>query len=104
MNSTSCPSPAGLDATLGPPSPGRIEELERLALVAQCGGDGAALADEAGRITWVNDSFVRVTGFPAAEAMSRTPRELLTGPETRDETIAALERALATHATWLGEM
>ncbi|MGH8516941.1 MAG: putative bifunctional diguanylate cyclase/phosphodiesterase [Panacagrimonas sp.] len=41
------------------------------------------MADRAGRISWVNQAFTRLYGFPAREVLSQTPRVLKSGRQTQ---------------------
>lgn len=58
------------------------KESRRLSLVARHAMDSVIMSDAQGRIIWVNDTFEKVTGYAASEALGRTPGELLNGPET----------------------
>ncbi len=66
-------------------------ETQRLALVARHANDSVMLMDQVGRIIWVNDAFVRITGWSAEEAIGRNPGELLNHPETDSEAIRIVE-------------
>ncbi len=48
----------------------------------------------AGEIDWVNDAFTRITGYPLAEVMGKTPG-LLYGQQTDRYTMEVIEKALA---------
>ena len=54
----------------------------RLAEVARLTGQMVIVTDPQRRITWVNDSFTRITGYPADQVLGRTPGALLQGPDT----------------------
>ncbi len=69
-------------------------ELERLALIAKETDNMVVLTDANCVITWVNDSFTKVTGYAAAEAVGRRPSELLQGPETNQSTMAYIREKL----------
>ncbi len=55
-------------------------ELARLALVAAKTDNAAFITDPDGRIEWVNDGFVRLTGHTANEAAGKQPAHLVLGP------------------------
>ncbi len=57
-------------------------EARRLALVAAHTYNGVIITDTHGKITWVNPSFTRLTGYTLAEAVGRHPDEFLLGPDT----------------------
>jgi len=67
----------------------RIQESEsrKLALVAARTDNAVILTDAEGRIQWVNDGFMRMTGWTLAEIQGRTPGSFLQGPETDPETV-----------------
>ncbi len=70
-------------------------EARRLATVAQYANDCVVVSGGDGRIEWVNDSFVRTTGYSPDEAIGQTPGDLLNGPETSRETTDAIANSLA---------
>ena len=56
-------------------------ELQRLALVAEHTTALVLITDAQDRITWVNSSFTRATGWPLVDAQGRLPGELLVSPQ-----------------------
>jgi PAS domain S-box-containing protein len=70
-------------------------EARRLALVAARTYNGVILTDTQGKITWVNDSFTRLTGYTAAEAVGRHPDDFLLGPDTDPIALAGKKKARA---------
>ena len=68
-------------------------ELERLVQVVQHTSNSVTISDPAMRITWVNDAFTRITGYTLAEAVGKTPEELIgngkAAPATRQQLHAA---------------
>ena len=69
-------------------------ELERMALVAKHTSNAVIVTDSQRRITWVNDGFVRISGYTAEEAIGRSPAELLQSEQTDPDVIATLRAAL----------
>ncbi len=67
----------------------RLQEAESrtLALVAARTDNAVVLTDAEGGIVWVNDGFVRMTGWTLAEVQGRKPGSFLQGPETDRETV-----------------
>ncbi len=57
-------------------------QMQRLAEVANRTSNAVVVADAAGRIEWVNESFERLTGWPLAEVRGRRPGDFLQGPAT----------------------
>ncbi|MEX0303159.1 MAG: ATP-binding protein, partial [Leisingera sp.] len=66
-------------------------EARRLALVAENANDSVMLMDREGRITWVNDSFTRITGYSYDDAVGQLPGDLLNSGETEAATIRLLQ-------------
>ena len=52
-------------------------DASRLALVARHMDDGVVIADEHGRIEWVNDAFTELSGYTLDEAIGRARIDLL---------------------------
>ena len=57
-------------------------EYRKLALVASRTDNAVVVTDAKGRVEWVNDGFVRMTGFTLDEVKGRTPGKMLQGEET----------------------
>ncbi|MEC3860933.1 response regulator [Mesobacterium sp. TK19101] len=72
----------------------RQKELKQLSLVARHANDSVIVSGADRRILWVNDAFTRTTGFSRAEAVGRSPADLLNGRGTDLETSARLEAAI----------
>lgn len=53
------------------------------------------LCDPAYRITWVNDSFVKLSGFPLREVNGKDPISILTGPDTAVDSVDKLKKAIS---------
>ena len=96
-----------LEASWGPP-PAEADESENLAealrlaqrhasqlqLFADRTDNGILITDARRRIEWVNEGFIRITGFSLAEARGRTPDALLYGPETNPGSLAFIDQRL----------
>lgn len=77
------------------PAPGAPAENERLlARVATHTKIAVVLTDARRRITWVNASFTRLSGYPFAEALGRNPGQLLQCEHSNPEVIKAMREAL----------
>ncbi len=77
-------------------APRAVQEVERLALVAQRTSDAVAITDSDGRINWINEGFVRLTGYHACDVLGRTRDTLLLSESTDALTSEALRQAIAT--------
>jgi PAS domain S-box-containing protein len=62
------------------------EEIQKLSLVASQISSGVIIMDPEGRIEWVNDSLLRMTGYIFNELAGRTI-DLLNGPESDATTV-----------------
>ena len=71
-------------------------DLARLALVAKNTNNAVVIGGVDGRVAWVNDAFVRITGFTKEEATGRTPGELLNFEKTDANEVTRLSEA--THS------
>jgi PAS domain S-box-containing protein len=75
----------------------RIEadkRLRMLSLVASGTDNGVVITDAQGLTIWVNDSFVRHTGYTLAEMMGQTPGAVLQGPDTDPATVARIHERM----------
>jgi len=61
------------------------------------------ITDHEGRIAWVNEAFVRMSGFPAAELKGKTPHILFSGQQD-DSVYADLWNTLRRGNVWRGEL
>ena len=57
--------------------------------------DAIVMLDRAGVASWVNRSFIELTGYTAEEIVGRRPGDLISGPETSRERVAEIRRAIA---------
>lgn len=69
-------------------------ELKKLSRIAKESRDGVVITDKAGRMEWVNESFIRATGYTLEECVGKKPRELLAGEETSRELSDVMGRAI----------
>jgi PAS domain S-box-containing protein len=72
--------------------------LTRLAEVASRTENAVIVTDLDGCIEWVNDAFVRLTGWTLAEVAGRRPSSFLQGPHTDPATRATMRDAIARRA------
>ena len=69
-------------------------ELEELGLVASNVHNGVVLTDEAGRINWVNEAFVELSGHTLDQLRGTHLADALAGPSTGGETLDQLRHAI----------
>ncbi|MCU0333541.1 MAG: PAS domain S-box protein [Chitinophagaceae bacterium] len=67
-------------------------ETERLSLVARNNRNGIVFTDTHGLIHWVNDGFLKMTGYQAHEVIGNAPLRLCAGQLTDRKAMAALMR------------
>lgn len=78
-------------------------ELRKLSLVVEQSPNSIIVTDLAARIEYVNEAFVRTTGFGRDEVMGQNPRFLKSG-KTPDATYEAMWRTLLEGKVWTGEL
>lgn len=71
------------------------DELNKLSLVASKTTNGVIITDKNGKVEWVNNSFMKLTGFNLDELLNQDPIEVLQGPETNKDDIINLKRLLS---------
>ena len=79
------------------------DALRKLSMAVEQSPESIVITDREARITYVNESFVRQTGYSRAEAIGRNPRILQSG-RTLAETYRGLWAALAQGESWKGEL
>ena len=79
-------------------------ELAKLSLVASQTDSAVVITDKDGLTEWVNDSFVRITGYTLEEVRGKKPGSLLQGPQTDIETVDRIREAIRTQTPFQGEI
>lgn len=72
----------------------RREEMRMLSLVADKTENLVVITDAEGCIEYVNNGFIRMTGYTLAEVQGRKPGSFLQGEETSPETIERIRQHL----------
>jgi len=72
----------------------REEQLRVLSLIAEDNINSVIISDAQGLITWVNKSFVKITGYTLEEVRGKNPG-ILQGPDTNPDTIAYLKKQIS---------
>jgi len=78
------------------------EQLRKLSLAVEQSPDSIVITDLLGNIEYVNEAFVRDTGYDRREVLGMNPRLLQSGKTPR-ETFVAQWDALAKGRNWSGE-
>ncbi len=72
------------------------ENSRRLALVASLAKSGVMITDAEGRVEWMNDAYIRATGYSLEEMKGRKPGAVLQGSETAPGAVAQMRAGLIT--------
>ena len=77
------------------------QELEsrKLALVAARTDNAVVVTDAKGYIEWVNEGFVRITGYTLEEVQGHKPGDMLQGPRTDPKTVNFIRERLAAESS-----
>ena len=76
----------------------------KLSLVASSTDNLVAIADAAGRLEWINESFTRLLAFSLSEAIGRPLTQMLVSPDTEPPTVSSLRDALLRGASFNGDL
>ena len=82
----------------------REAESQKLALIVSQTANSIMLTDPAGCTTWVNDGFVRMTGYTFEEVKGREPGLFLQGPQTDPKTTQYIHNELLNHRGFVAEI
>ena len=70
------------------------EKLRVLSQIVEDNSNAVIITDKEGKITWVNKSFVTITGYPGEEVIGKKPGAFLQGPETNPLTVSYLRNQI----------
>lgn len=70
------------------------DTMSLLALVASKTDHAVVILDQLGNVEWVNDAFVRITGYELREVVGKPPAEFLHGAKTDEESLQEIDNAL----------
>ena len=73
----------------------KAEQLKVLSLIAEDNTNAVIILDVQGAITWVNKSFVKITGYTLQEVKGKRPG-MMQGPDTNPETVAYLQEQISS--------
>jgi PAS domain S-box-containing protein len=79
-------------------------ELRKLSIVASKADNAILITDKDGIAEWVNDGFVRLTGYSFEETIGKYPGSFLHGKGTDQSVVAELKRAISDHHPFTGEL
>jgi PAS domain S-box-containing protein len=78
--------------------------LQRMAMVVEHTSNAVIITDVERRIVWVNQGFVRVSGYTLEQAIGHSPGKLLQFDKTDPSEIARLRQALNDRKPFKGEI
>lgn len=76
------------------------QELGRLSRIASQTDNAVIITDLEGKTEWVNEAFVKITGYQLNEVIGKKPGKLLQGEETSPETIKHMHDAIAARESF----
>ncbi len=79
-------------------------ELKKLSIVASKADNAITITDNMGIAEWVNDGFVRLTGYSAENTVGANPFELLKGKGTNPNVLADLNEAMKNNQPFSCEL
>jgi PAS domain S-box-containing protein len=80
------------------------EELKKLSLIVKYASNPIILLNEEKIITWVNEAFLKFTGFDGNEVIGRSPEDLLKGAESDPARAARFHASLEKKITFHDEI
>ena len=100
---TTAPAKAGRLPESGPDGLQNMSDLKTLSQAVEQSRAAVIVTDVEGRITYVNQAFIQITGFSREDAIGRTPR-ILKSDRTSPGTHAKLWATIAGGEAWEGEI
>ena len=80
------------------------KELRKLSIVASKAENAIIITDRDGVAEWVNDGFVRLTGYTFDEIVGKKPDEILYGKNTDKLMLSNLRMAISDNISFSGEL
>lgn len=82
----------------------REAEATKLAYVAARTHNAVVITDREGRVEWVNQSFTRLTGYSASDAVGQIPGRMLQGPDSDPATVEYMRGKIAKSEGFKSEL
>ena len=71
-----------------------VKEIQRLSLVATNVNNMVVITDAEDKVVWVNDAFVKHTGFSLLEVIGEQPQQFLSGPDTNNHVLKEMKNGV----------
>ncbi|KLU03725.1 Signal transduction histidine kinase [Rhodopirellula islandica] len=81
-----------------------LVDLRRLAMVAERTTNEVVITDVDRKITWVNEGFIRNTGYQLSEVEGQSPGDIFQCNDTDPNTLQLIQEALANQKGFCGEL
>ncbi len=82
----------------------REDRLKILSQIAESNINAVIITDKQGRITWVNKSFTKITGYTMSEVLGKKPGHFLQGQNTDPNKVAYLKTQIANRQPFNTEL
>lgn len=80
------------------------QRLETLSKIAEDNINSVVITDQEGKITWVNKSFLELSGYSFEEVAGKKPGHLMQGPDTDPQTVAYLSKQIKAGQPFTAEI
>jgi len=80
------------------------EALKELAMVARYSSSATIITDKFGKIEWVNEAFMNMTGYCLEDIVGKTPGSFLQGPESDASVKKSMHDAVSSGSSFKGEI
>jgi PAS domain S-box-containing protein len=80
------------------------KELRKLSIVASKADNAIGIIDSKGKLEWVNDGFVRLTGYSTEEVTGKDPFIFFSGKDTDKNVIDSMKNAVMEKQNFVSEI
>ncbi len=80
------------------------KELRKLSIVASKADNAIGIIDSSDKIEWVNDGFVRLTGYSTEEATGKDPFIFFSGKDSDNNVIDSMKKAIVEKQNFVSEI
>jgi PAS domain S-box-containing protein len=80
------------------------DEIKKLSLVAKETINGVIITDRDQNILWVNNAFVKISGYELEEIIGKKPGHVLQGPDTEEDIVKFVREEIAKKVPFVFEI